>query len=226
MALLSLLVIDPDGSPRGFHGPLPGFTRDVFNATVSLYQAGGFKEPWVGYLALEGSVPVGTCGFKSVPVERRVKIAYFTFPEFEGRGIVTSMAADVALLREKGFSVERQPAASQEEANSSTDEVELEFWRSVKDSDDSEDFEAYLNRYPNGAFAELARLRVERQKSSEPTPPTSASISGDFSSGVPAWRRISRATSWTRPPRSTTSIPRGSCCSMTTAGAKEPRAVS
>lgn len=40
-------------------------------------------------------------------------------------------------------------------------EVEMTFWTSIKDSTDLEMFRAYLSRYPNGRFAELARLKIE-----------------------------------------------------------------
>jgi hypothetical protein len=39
--------------------------------------------------------------------------------------------------------------------------VELAFWTSVKDSSVPDEYLAYLNRYPDGTFAELARARLE-----------------------------------------------------------------
>ena len=39
-------------------------------------------------------------------------------------------------------------------------EVEVEFWRSVKNSNKSEELNAYLSKYPDGQFAPLARARV------------------------------------------------------------------
>ena len=39
---------------------------------------------------------------------------------------------------------------------------ELEFWQSIKDSTDAADFEAYLEAYPDGKFAPLAKVRAER----------------------------------------------------------------
>ena len=39
--------------------------------------------------------------------------------------------------------------------------LEIAFWTSVKDSDDPAALEAYLKRYPNGVFGELARLRLQ-----------------------------------------------------------------
>jgi uncharacterized caspase-like protein/uncharacterized protein YcfL len=38
--------------------------------------------------------------------------------------------------------------------------IELEFWSSIKNSSDPEDFKEYLARYPNGQFASIAQRRV------------------------------------------------------------------
>jgi len=43
--------------------------------------------------------------------------------------------------------------------------MEVAFWDSVKDSEDAAQLEAYLKRYPQGAFAELAQLKLARLKS-------------------------------------------------------------
>ncbi len=40
--------------------------------------------------------------------------------------------------------------------------VELAFWNSIKDSKEPEDYQAYLDKYPNGQFASLARRRVAK----------------------------------------------------------------
>lgn len=50
-----------------------------------------------------------------------------------------------------------RPAALSGEAGLA---VELSFWESVKNSGDPEEFAAYLKKYPEGAFAELARIRM------------------------------------------------------------------
>jgi hypothetical protein len=44
--------------------------------------------------------------------------------------------------------------------------VELAFWNTIKDTGDPAMFEAYLRRYPLGAFAELARLKIRSLSSS------------------------------------------------------------
>jgi hypothetical protein len=43
---------------------------------------------------------------------------------------------------------------------SSAPEVELEFWRSIKDSNKPEELNAYLTSYPNGQFKSLAQARI------------------------------------------------------------------
>lgn len=49
------------------------------------------------------------------------------------------------------------PAAA---ASSAAGEAELEFWRSVKDSNRPEELNAYLSAYPNGQFKSLALARI------------------------------------------------------------------
>jgi peptidoglycan hydrolase-like protein with peptidoglycan-binding domain len=44
--------------------------------------------------------------------------------------------------------------------NSSGNDVELEFWRSVKESNKPEELNAYLSSYPNGQFKSLALARI------------------------------------------------------------------
>lgn len=46
--------------------------------------------------------------------------------------------------------------------------AELTFWESVRDSEDPREIEAYLNAYPNGQFAPLARIRLNKLKSRIP----------------------------------------------------------
>jgi serine/threonine-protein kinase len=41
-----------------------------------------------------------------------------------------------------------------------SNEAELEFWNEVKDSDDPEDIQLYVEQFPRGEFVELARRRI------------------------------------------------------------------
>lgn len=57
-------------------------------------------------------------------------------------------------------------------------EIELAFWRSTEASGTRADYEAYLRRYPNGLFADIARNRLGRTTTtSDPNPQTTATTS-------------------------------------------------
>ena len=61
------------------------------------------------------------------------------------------------------------PKASQPQANDT--QFELAYWDTIKNEKDAKLFEAYLEQYPNGSFATLARLKIEALKpSGEATP--------------------------------------------------------
>jgi tetratricopeptide (TPR) repeat protein len=54
--------------------------------------------------------------------------------------------------------------------------IELSFWDSIKNSTNPDDFKAYLDKYPDGQFAALAKSRAQ------PTRPAGNSASGDMNS--------------------------------------------
>lgn len=45
---------------------------------------------------------------------------------------------------------------------SPSEHAEIEFWRSIKDGNDVDEFALYLTRFPNGTYAALARKRIEK----------------------------------------------------------------
>ena len=90
---MNLLAIDRDGTVSGFAGQIPEVGRSAIESTVQLYSKVGWTQPWIGYLALEDGMCVGTCAFTSAPRDNVAEIAYFTFPGNEGRGVATRMAA-------------------------------------------------------------------------------------------------------------------------------------
>jgi RimJ/RimL family protein N-acetyltransferase len=96
--MLELVPIERDGLPRGYEGELDEGARDVLAATFDFYREVGFDAPWISYLAVMGSTPVGVCSFKSAPARGRVEIGYFTFPGHEGRGVATAMAAELVAI--------------------------------------------------------------------------------------------------------------------------------
>ena len=58
------------------------------------------------------------------------------------------------------------PAKPAAEGNNPPDDkrLELAFWESIKNDRNPELFKAYLNRYPNGIFADIAKINLQQQK--------------------------------------------------------------
>jgi formylglycine-generating enzyme required for sulfatase activity len=81
----------------------------------------------------------------------------------------------VALAKNRLKSLEVAPPkpAATPDAAKETGAAEITFWNSIKDSTNPDDFRAYLKKYPNGQFAEIARNRTnyleeEKRKASIP----------------------------------------------------------
>ena len=55
----------------------------------------------------------------------------------------------------------QQSTAGASSDDSSSEQLEMVFWNSIKDSDNAADFEAYLGKFPRGTFAALARNRIK-----------------------------------------------------------------
>jgi uncharacterized caspase-like protein len=75
-----------------------------------------------------------------------------------------------------------QPAAAPSPAVSG-DPVEMEFWRTVKDSYKPEELNAYLTRYPNGSFSPIARARLASLQDAKQNPTNSRALAP---AGAPA----------------------------------------
>jgi serine/threonine-protein kinase len=50
----------------------------------------------------------------------------------------------------------------------SSQEVELEFWRSIKDGNDPDDFELYVQQFPTGIYAALAKRKIAKLRGVAP----------------------------------------------------------
>jgi [ribosomal protein S5]-alanine N-acetyltransferase len=99
---IQLIPIDEQGYPAEGVGRLDEVAKQVCHATVSLYRSTRYLPPWIGYLVTHDQQLVGACAFKSPPLHEgaddRVEIGYFTFPQFEGRGIATEMVRELLRL--------------------------------------------------------------------------------------------------------------------------------
>jgi uncharacterized caspase-like protein len=54
--------------------------------------------------------------------------------------------------------------------------IELSFWDTIKSSSNPEDFKAYLQQYPNGRFATLAKIRANPTASGQPPSATGPGV--------------------------------------------------
>jgi len=89
---MKLWPLERDGTGGPLPTPLPEAAKPVLATFAKMYETTPYLPPWIGYLASEDDVLVGTCAFKSAPKEGVVEIAYFSFPGHEGRGVATRMA--------------------------------------------------------------------------------------------------------------------------------------
>ena len=95
---LRLIEIGRDGSPERCPGDMPPAARDVVEGTVALYDAVGYRPPWVGYLADRDGEVVGACAFLSPPVDGQVELRCESFPEFRARGVGSEMTRQMVKL--------------------------------------------------------------------------------------------------------------------------------
>jgi hypothetical protein len=71
-------------------------------------------------------------------------------------------------------------------STSGSNDVELEFWRSIKDSKKAEELNAYLSSYPNGQFRSLALARLAELSS----PSGNTNVASNNSSDTPQTRNL------------------------------------
>mgnify|MGYP000613080060 CR=1 FL=1 len=76
---MQLIPIPPSGDVPGVDTS-HAFLAMVIQANAKQFQKVGYEPPWIGYIAIENVKPVGSCAFKTPPVEGRVEIAYVTLP--------------------------------------------------------------------------------------------------------------------------------------------------
>ena len=78
----------------------------------------------------------------------------------------TSLLGSVYLKQEAPKAAEVKPAERVAALDSS---VEVAFWNSVQGTSAVVELQTYLDRYPTGAYADLARIRIEALRAAEAT---------------------------------------------------------
>ena len=100
--------------------------------------------------------------------------------------------ADLARNRIKSLEVAAKPTEPPPTSSGTDAATEVAFWDYIKNSSNVEDFQAYLKKYPNGAFAELANNRVraletairEKEKTEEAKRVAKGSLEGTIWRGA------------------------------------------
>ena len=74
----------------------------VIEAMQTYYKKVGFNEPWIGYFAsVDGNELVGVAGYKGMPKDGKIEIAYATFKAYEGQGIGTKICKQLINLAQQ-----------------------------------------------------------------------------------------------------------------------------
>lgn len=141
---MELEPITPESNPRdrGFSEDSPA--GSTLKMQVDYYSKIGFHPPWVGYLAMVNGIPVGMGGFKGRPSNNKVEIAYFTFPENEGKGIGTQICKALVELARAGDPQVEITARTLPEKNASTQILTrngFAFFGVIQDPEDGEVWE-------------------------------------------------------------------------------------
>src|SRR6195256_6430280 len=175
-------------SPEQIQGQRIDRRTDIFSAGVILYQFLTGQKPFTG----EGAWTVAKKIIQEdPPMPSSINMA--VSPEFD-RVVAKALAKDpdqrFATAREFSQALKRaaegKPAIPEEEPTLvvpreprvqqpthapealRSGEMELEFWRSIKDSDDANDFELYVRQFPQGVYASLAARKAAKLRSGSP----------------------------------------------------------
>src|SRR6266513_2163364 len=175
-------------SPEQIQGQRIDRRTDIFSAGVILYQFLTGQKPFTG----EGAWTVAKKIIQEdPPMPSSINMALS--PEFD-RVVAKALAKDpdqrFATAREFSQALKRaaegKPAIPEEEPTLvvpreprvqqpthapealRSGEMELEFWRSIKDSDDANDFELYVRQFPQGVYASLAARKAAKLRSGSP----------------------------------------------------------
>ncbi|MGQ0509304.1 MAG: protein kinase domain-containing protein [Betaproteobacteria bacterium] len=88
--------------------------------------------------------------------------------EDDDKTVVGSMSATGMMPVPQMAAAKADASARTNATASGTQEVELEFWRSIKDGNDPDDFELYVQQFPAGIYAALAKRKIAKLRGVAP----------------------------------------------------------
>jgi len=176
-------------SPEQVQGHKVDRRTDIFSAGIILYQFLTGQKPFVGegawtvakkIILEEPPVPSSLNVGVSPEFDRVVAKALAKNPDqrfgtardfasalrrvSEGKPAFEEEETTVVAPRESQTQTQAPPPPTPAQSSQSraSGEMELEFWRSIKDSEDPHDFELYVRQFPQGVYASLAARKVAR----------------------------------------------------------------
>ncbi len=163
-------------SPEQIQGQAIDHRTDIFSAGIIFYQFLTGQKPFEGtQWALAKKIvqddPVKPSSIVQVPpeIDRVVARALAKEPDHRYQTAGSFAAALKRILEGKPpedpnevVHLPPPPAAPPPapQASQQGTEAEMEFWREVKDSDDAEELELYIEQFPRGVYVELARKKI------------------------------------------------------------------
>jgi serine/threonine-protein kinase len=164
-------------SPEQIQGGKIDRRTDIFSAGTILYQLLTGEQPFKG----EGAWTVAKQIMQDEPPSPStvVKSVSPAFDAIVEKALAKSPAQRFATAREFAAAlrgtlsgaavVAPKPKAK---AESKASEAEVEFWRAIQNSADPAEFEFYLEQFPDGTYAGLARHKIAKLKGASPAEDT------------------------------------------------------
>src|SRR6266568_3623661 len=174
-------------SPEQIQGQRIDRRTDIFSAGIILYQFLTGQKPFTG----EGAWTVAKKIIQEdPPMPSSINVALS--PEFDqvvAKALAKNPDQRFATAREFSQALKRaaegkpaipeveptlvvpresRPAQATHPEALKSGEMELEFWRSIKDSNDPNDFELYVRQFPQGVYASLAARKAAKLRSGSP----------------------------------------------------------
>ena len=153
-------------SPEQIQGQTIDRRTDVFSAGILFYQLLTGQKPFEGTgmglaMKIVQDDPVPPTRLVQIPAVIDSVIARALAKEAGQRyQTARAFATDLQLILEGKPPKEAAAPAKPASSSRAGDEAEKEFWDGVKDSDDPDEVELYLEQFPDGAYAEQAQKKL------------------------------------------------------------------
>ncbi|HLX80207.1 MAG TPA: serine/threonine-protein kinase, partial [Burkholderiales bacterium] len=188
-------------SPEQIQGQKIDRRTDIFSAGVVLYQLLTGEQPFKG----AGAWTVAKQIMQEDPPLPSSFVSNVSpaFDEIVERALAKRPADRYATAREFAADLRRtqgsapaapaapRPAAPRPKRISS--DAEIEFWRSIQNSDAAAEFEVYLKKFPDGTYAELAQIKLDKLRQPDADDATVAIIERRPAASPPAEKKRSMA---------------------------------